>query len=317
MKVLVLSDLWVPFPGGAERLLFNLARHLGRRGLDVVVVTGYEAAQRFDGPPIELIAAPDGDDDWMVGAEKIRRVVDRHMPDVIVTHHWWLRRFEPMFSRLAEQVPIVQVVLNGHRLPQAALAVFIADYVRDQAEPEPDDLTILPPAFPEDVVADEHGDAVGFVKPIAHKGVELFWRIAAAQPRRRFVVLRGEWQEIEVLRPARNVTLMEPVDDIREFWREVRMVLVPSLSEDAGTVAQEAALNRVPCLSSAVGGLLETNRGGVLLEPNDLRGWLAAIRQLDNPARYREVVDRQLRTLESYGHAARLDVFAERVTELG
>jgi glycogen synthase len=49
MRILFLSDLWIPFPGGAERYVFNLARELVRRGHDVTVLTSYYRAQASDG----------------------------------------------------------------------------------------------------------------------------------------------------------------------------------------------------------------------------------------------------------------------------
>jgi glycosyltransferase involved in cell wall biosynthesis len=122
---------------------------------------------------------------------------------------------------------------------------------------------------------------------------------------------------LEVIRPAPNIEFMEPVDDIREFYARCRMVLMPSLSEDAGTVCQEATLNGLPCLSTNVGGLLETNRGGLLFMRADTpETWVASIRDLDNRAHYVTVVRSQRDHLAEADHAGSLDLLAQRIKGL-
>lgn len=313
--ILCLSDLWPPFPGGAERLMFNIARWLHQHGQQVHVLTGYHAAQQGDGPPVQLLSLPSGEC-HAEGAAALTAYLRAARPRVVLTHHHYAAEFGP--ELVASGIPLVQVVLNGRRLPEAALAVYISEWVRDTVGgAQPQDLVLTPPAFG-DVVADTHGPAIGFVKPLPHKGAHLVYQVAAQLPRRPFVVLRGEWQGLEVLpeRPLRNVTFMEPVVDIRDFWRECRLVLVPSLSEDAGTVAQEATMNGLPCLSSAAGGLAETNAGGVLLDPRRPGQWVQAIRRLDRQAAYDEVVARQQAHLAATDHEATLGMLTMRIGAL-
>lgn len=310
--ILVLSDLWLPFPGGAERLAFNLARHLAQQD-DVHVLTGYEAAQQFDGPPVET--APTEVDDRALGWKRIADVIDQVRPRVILTHHLYAHTFAADLARCG--IPVVQVVLNGQRLPGAALAVYISEWVRAQAgDARPGDMVITPPAFAADVAAGSHGDAIGFVKPLPHKGVDLVYRLAEAMPDRQFLILRGEWQTLETIRHLPNVTFMEPVVDIRDFYRHVRLMLVPSTSEDAGTIAQEAALNGLPCLASNVGGLAETAAGGIPLRSNHLPSWIEAILSLDDPVAYQLVADRQREHLAAADHAGLLDHLADAIRAL-
>ncbi len=306
--ILCLSDLWVPFPGGAERLMFGLARDLRRRGQRVGVVTGYEAARRFDGPPV---AVEDFTTDRDEGGHLLLDLIDLLRPRAILTHHHYAYRFEP--ELVASGIPLVQIVLNGRRIPSAALAVYISSWTeRTCGDARPGDMVIHPPAF-DDVIAGTHGDAIGFVKPIPHKGVDLLYRIAEALPRRRFVVLRGEWQGLEDIRRRPNVTFMEPVVDIRDFYARVNLLLVPSRSEDAGTVAQEATRNGLPCISSDVGGLAETNGGGIRLAPDDLPAWLRAITALDDERTRAELVARQAAHLDALDVPGALDRFAAAV----
>ena len=310
-RVLVLSDLWPPFPGGAERLAFNLSRHLLHHGMDVQVWTGYEHPQQFDGPPVQRTDMFGVFDTQPLGAAFVRDLLGAVNPDVVLTHHLYAHQYADVLA--ASGVPFVQVVLNGERIPAAEFAVYISDWVRNQHhDAQAQDMTIVPPAMP-DVVAPEHGQHIGFIKPIHHKGVDLVYRLAHRLPHERFLVLRGEWQDLEIISDLPNVVYLDPVADMREFWGQVRMVLAPSLSEDAGTVGQEAALNGVPCRSSDSGGHPQNNAGGIELTLTRMSKWVRAIRALDQPSYYDRVVQEQRRAYDAHRIPALLDEFADKV----
>lgn len=314
MRVLVLSDLWVPFPGGAERLIFNLARTLHQHdGLDVSVLTGYEHAFEFDGPPVTVLPIGTGalrDE----GAAMLTGFLAAARFDVIVTHHYYASQFEREI--IASGVPFAQIVLNGRRIPEAGFAVYISQWVRNGLRDDRvGDMVMTPPVF-DDVRAETHAARVGFVKPIEHKGIGLLYEIAAAMPEREFVVLRGEWQDIEIIKPMPNVTFIEPVVDMRDFYCLVDRVLVPSTSEDAGTVAQECTVNGIPCISTDVCGLAETNAGGLLLSTRDVAAWVTAIEALDDVAVYDAVVRRMAEHLASTRQDEQLARFVENVAAL-
>lgn len=315
MRVLILSDLWAPFPGGAERLAFNLGRDLMQRGHQVQVLTGYELAQEFDGPPVRIHDDIGVFDNRDQGAAYVEAFIGNWAPDVIISHHLYAYQFE---KELRESgVPLVHIVLNGQRIEHATFAVFISKWIRERGNARDYDLTITPPVFP-DIVAERHGNAIGFIKPIHHKGVHLVYEVADMLPDKEFVILRGEWQDLEIIEEKPNVRFMEPVIDMRDFYGEINMVLMPSISEDAGTVAQEAALNGIPCLSSNVDGLYETNAGGVRLERDDPLSFVAWIVALDHlPELRHTVVQRQTEHLKNLNQDYLLDMFAAGVYAAG
>lgn len=312
-RVLVLSDLWPPFPGGAERLAFNLSRYLMQQGHTVRVLTGYHQALAFDGPPVITAAIPVFEEKEQ-GAEIVKAAIEAFRPDVVLTHHLYANQFHETIVETG--VPFVHVVLNGVRLPDAALAVFISRWVAAAGMTKPGDLTFIPPVF-DDVVAPEHGDAIGFIKPIPHKGIKLLYEVARRLPERRFVVLRGEWQNLEIIEAVPNVEFMEPVVDMRDFYRRVNIMLMPSRSEDAGTVAQEATANGLPCISTDVDGLEETNGGGIQLDRDDVDAFVAAILSLNDPERYDQTVEAQRAHLEAMGLDRKLAAFARAIEAIG
>jgi len=112
------------------------------------------------------------------------------------------------------------------------------------------------------------------------------------------------------------VEFMEPCDDIRDFYSRCRLVLMPSLSEDAGTVPQECAVNSIPCISSNVGGLPETNFGGIVLPPDDPYPWITEICKLDHEDYRKEIVWRQQGYVKSLDWEKRYDEINERIKQI-
>lgn len=317
-RIAVISDLWVSFPGGAERLLFNIARELKNRGHEIFVLTSYANAAEFNGiKPTWIplgVHAYDNEpghghaDGW----RDIRMFLIEHRTEVILTHHFFAHEFPELFDL---GLPTIQVVHNGIRNSKASLAIFNSGYTRARGHSHTDDITMLPPAF-DDIVAYSHGSHIGFIKPIAHKGVNFLYQIADRMPEKNFMVLHGEWQDGEdIRRGLPNVFFMPPVHEMPTFYEKCRIMLVPSTQEDAGTVPQEAALNGIPCISSNVMGLAETNRGGIVL-PLHLESWVAAIRNLDDQKNYDAIVQQQKAYIQSLKWSDQFDDLSRRICQL-
>ena len=303
MKILFISDLWTPFPGGAEYYIANLAMELQNRGNQVHVLTGYHTARQ---PGIRITAKSIDD------AKTITDFIQEVKPDCLFTHHHFAHFYEEAI--FGAGLPVFQLVHSRPRIARAALAIFNSQYTADRNGHKEGDMIILPPAG-QNIVAPTHGDLLGMVKPLAGKGIDFLYRIAYRMQNRKFLVLRGEWQDIEDIRWLPNVEFMEPVNDMRDFYSRVRVMLMPSESEDAGTIPQEAALNGLPCVSTPVGGLPETNKGGIII-PKDEELWMAAIEKLDDVAYYREVVDRQKAYVDSLDWHGKFDKLNGRMREI-
>jgi glycosyltransferase involved in cell wall biosynthesis len=99
-----------------------------------------------------------------------------------------------------------------------------------------------------------------------------------------------------------NVTLMPNDPDARKFYRRTKILLMPSLVENAGLVASEAMMNGIPVIASNRGGLPETvGEAGILIDipswytpksttlptAEEVEPWIAAIQRLwDDAAEY-------------------------------
>lgn len=124
------------------------------------------------------------------------------------------------------------------------------------------------------------------VNPDPCKGIDITLALAERRSDIVFDVVRC-WEETPAVRRVRerierlpNVVWHEPVGDMRRLYGRARMLLAPSLCEEAaGRVVQEAQLNGIPVVASDRGGLPESvGPGGITLDPGtDIAEWANAL----------------------------------------
>ena len=136
---------------------------------------------------------------------------------------------------------------------------------------------------------------VTFVNPEPRKGVHVFARIAEVLSRRRpdirLLLVEGAAKRSSLaalgvdLAGLGNLTIWHNTPDARKFHAVSKLLLMPSLMENAGFIAMEAMTNGIPVLASNRGGLPETIGGSPhpnpLPEGEGTGGFL-----FDIPARY-------------------------------
>lgn len=127
------------------------------------------------------------------------------------------------------------------------------------------------------LVAQRSLDYVTFINPQPEKGVTLFLKLVARAAREcpdmRFLVVESRATLATAmdrlkLAPSllERVTLLPRQDDMREVYRQTRVVLMPSFwFEAAGRVLIEATANAIPVLATNRGGIPETLAGGGVL----------------------------------------------------
>ncbi len=149
---------------------------------------------------------------------------------------------------------------------------------------------VAPPGVPDRFVL-----CVGTVEPRKNHGMLLdAWeRLEALESRGvqgsvgLVVVGRLGWQSDELARRLRllhrsdrRVQWLRSVDDaqLAALYRDATALVMPSLDEGLGLPVLEARRNAVPVLASNRGGLPEAlGGGGILLDPEDVDGWVRAI----------------------------------------
>lgn len=330
MRILVISDLWLPFPGGAERYMRNMVLELLKRGHTVEVLTSYEPAQPetlFNLTYISIPVYGQHNLGWNIIWDKVQKF----RPQLVITHHFFAGEFPEMFSSLGV-CPAVEVVHSRIR-SRAQMAVFNSHYTANAPGQWrlPRDMVILPMADPE-TKADTHGDYIGHIKPIGGKGIMMTYALAKRFPNRKFMILRGEWQGAEtMISGCPNIEYMQPVKDIRDFYKHCRLLLMPSEREEAGTVPFEATINGIPCISSDVMGLPETNRGGIVMpistrpwdaemphhpDLESINRWAAQLEHLDDKEYYDSIVKRQRDFMDSVPWSGLYDELSGKFDDL-
>lgn len=144
-----------------------------------------------------------------------------------------------------------------------------------------------------------------FVNPIPAKGVTTAFALAVARPDIPFEFIES-WPLgddefaalVERCHICGNVTLHRRTPDIRTVYARAKLLLVPSLWQEAwARVVTEAQASGIPVLASRIGGLPESvGPGGILVDPaSDLAAWRDALAQLwDDPATYGRYADAAL-----------------------
>ncbi len=143
------------------------------------------------------------------------------------------------------------------------------------------------------------------MNPTPRKGIEIAFGIASARRDIPFVIRlswrmrRGALRDVrERARALGNMEVRPATSDPGELYGDCRLVLVPSMDEEAWCrVVSEAQVNGIPSITSALGGLPESvGGGGVLVDPGaPLDGWIRALAEVwDDESRYEELSARAM-----------------------
>jgi glycosyltransferase involved in cell wall biosynthesis len=149
------------------------------------------------------------------------------------------------------------------------------------------------------VDADLENGFITMINPVAEKGIETVLALLPLLPDERFLLVENWPLGAERLAALErrltdlpNARFLPHQADIREVYRQTRLLIVPSVwSESAGRVVIEAQLSGIPVLASALGGLPEmVGAGGRVIEDfRDPRAWAEAIETLRDPAEHRRL----------------------------
>ncbi len=148
-----------------------------------------------------------------------------------------------------------------------------------------------------------HGDPGGYltmINPAVVKGIGTFLSFAKLMPEEKFLLVEGwsmsqelrDWIEAS-LRKLPNVRFMHHVADIREIYSQTRLLLVPSIWEEAvPRVVREAQSCSVPSIVSKRGALSEAvGDGGFIVEDFlNPQKWVEAINAMRDETTYATAV---------------------------
>lgn len=134
-----------------------------------------------------------------------------------------------------------------------------------------------------------------FFNPIAEKGLELVLSLARELSSVSFTFVEG-WKEFDAeLRAPGNVSYVPQVRDPRPLYRAARVLLVPSMVQDASPrVLLEGASMYCPALGSRRGGIPEYIPSPKNLLDDQIESWLEAVRKiLEDDSYWRASIEKQ------------------------
>lgn len=119
------------------------------------------------------------------------------------------------------------------------------------------------------------------VSPTPSKGGQLFADLARKMPDRKFFAVGRKLMKIHF--PS-NVKYVRWIDDMRDFYSQSSVVLIPSIwDEPFSRIAPEAQASGVPVISTKMGGLPESNAGQLFVDdPYDLEEWIQKIAEAES-----------------------------------
>lgn len=159
-----------------------------------------------------------------------------------------------------------------------------------------------------------------FVNPVQIKGVDIAFSLAERRPDISFIFLEG-WplgqdrfsQLKKKGESLGNVTVVRRTSDMRTYYGQTRILMVPSICEEAwGRVVTEAQINGIPVLASDRGGLSESvGQGGILVDPSaDIEKWVEGLSRLwDDETAYKTFSKLALK------HANRIEIQPQSIVE--
>lgn len=187
-----------------------------------------------------------------------------------------------------------------------ALAVYNSEWMRLEAETFFADnpkacrpgreIVVRPPVFADDYRTTP-GDHVTLINLYGPKGGTLFWELAERMPDRQFLGVRGAYGD-QVVRDLPNVELLEHVPGTEmaaRVYSRTRVLLMPSVYESWGRTGVEALASGIPVVAHPTPGLCESLDGaGNFVDREDLDGWVAMLRTLEDPDQWQAASDRAL-----------------------
>ena len=136
---------------------------------------------------------------------------------------------------------------------------------------------------------DSTRERVVLVNPVETHGVDVALALAAARPDIPFTFVES-WPLdapvrqalLEVLRGLPNVVLRDATPDVRNVFRDARILLAPYRYPGRARVIAEAHINGLPALASNSYGIVEAvGPGGVVLDPDGpIEDWISAMSRL-------------------------------------
>ena len=285
--IVLLSDSFLPVTfAGSELSAYETIKYLRSRGHNITIFVKTWKVPEYDGFKIYPFDTSDefcrtsildADAVFFQMDNRLELVQERTKPVFIFIH---MVNSYPWLIQQKVNLPIV-VVYNS-RMTQDTLPTLYENmrmipYVETQKFRPIRELTI-------------QNNVVCLINCNRNKGVELFNSLAKKMPDIQFLGVKGGYSgQVIEKNPPDNLRYIENQKDITVVFKQIGILVMPSINETWGRTAVEAMASGVPVIHSEAGGLVECVGGaGIMCSRNDEDAWMDAIRRIVGDRAYRE-----------------------------
>jgi glycosyltransferase involved in cell wall biosynthesis len=299
-------------PGGAEQSMQTLSKHLSQEH-DVEVFSLIEddstGSKSFSLPLPRQLKMLGG---FMEGMGK-RKELEEFEPDLILAQHelaylgswysskkdvpmiYFLRDYENLYDqRIYGRYKIDAAINHAFSyiterytkkiLEKSSEMIANSNYLGERYEKHfnIETETVYPFVNPEDYRVEETGEKILHVNPKKEKGIETTLEVAEKMPEKEFIIA-GKTKEIDDrIEEPENVEKLGYVEDMKEVYKQTKIVLVPSKWEEPyGRIPIEAGASGIPAIATSKGGLPESVGNQELLVDGGPEQFVEKIREVE------------------------------------
>ena len=346
IRILYVSGTYMPAAGGAEISVFTLLKYVATKAHVTVLTRGSAPVSPTFSSNVNIRAIACADK--AAAQVTLERILREETFDIVLTQNAWSDIALNASSLLS--IPSIVFMrspagnLDFSRSSAARPSLIlsnssaVASFVLKQWH-RVSPVLRSPVDFRDYVISDRRPACITMVNPIEIKGGEVVRALAEAMPDRKFLIVKGwghlrrgstwdtnllndlsdglgdphGWDPRESdFSQLSNVTVSEPLADMRRVYECTRLLLVPSIkSESCPRVAIEAMSAGIPVVGSNNGGIPEAlaDSGIIVDEFTRPEAWVTAIESLDNATLYNELSARAVIRARSHDPATIVDTF--------
>lgn len=271
---------------GSEWMAHNINKFLISRGHEVRVIL-HQAHKYNIKVPYQI--------DGVEVTGPTHKIEQYQWPDILLTHLEYTSHTLPL-AHLARR-PAVHFVHGDARYQSVenakyASVVYNSNWVAEKLKYKWHSMVFSPFCDYDYINVNDcsmNNEYIALINLNENKGGNIFYKIAEAMPHKKFLGVTGSYDE-QIIKRLPNVTIVPNVKDIREYYKQTRVVIMPSKLESWGMVATEAMCNGIPVICTPTPGLLENcgYAGIYVTDREDIDQWVKCIDILDNPDYYNE-----------------------------
>jgi glycosyltransferase involved in cell wall biosynthesis len=279
---------------GAEMMLHQIVKHLQIHGHTVKVLLKQANQHKIESHYVY-------DEVDVFPPDQYNETALFQWADIVITHldyAAWSQALAGIYNK-----PVIHIIHNSflrqHLMDSAKpqYLVYNSEWISNEIAYPHEHYVLHPPTDYRhyDVGIDPwDSDYVTLINLDQNKGGEILRNVAAQLPNIKFLGVMGSYSEPvkigQITQQPDNVKVIKKTTEIRDVYRQTRILIMPSKYESWGRTATEAMCSGIPVIASPTPGLKENcgNAGIFVKDRDNVDEWVKAINKLFDEKTYRK-----------------------------